>query len=88
MGDEYLKEFPYPFDPYYDEAPYSLAPVDSNERKVLRRYRRSMQQRHGFGRENPFSLAAVCERFFGDGDLSPLFNPDTWPTEGVWEEPA
>jgi hypothetical protein len=86
MADEYLKEFPYPFDPYYDEAPYPLDPVDDEERRVLRRHRRAMQQRHGFGPENPFSLAAVCERFFGEDDLSALFNPETWPVQGVWEE--
>ncbi len=84
MADEYLKEFPYPFDPYSAEAPYPLEPVDDDERRALRRFRRAMQQRHGFGPENPFSLAAVSRRFFVDGDLSALFDADTWPAPGVW----
>ena len=69
IADPYLAEFPTPFDPYHEEVPYRWDLVDDDDRVSLRRYRRAMQQRFGFGPENPFSMAAVCERFFDHGDL-------------------
>jgi hypothetical protein len=84
LADPFLAEFPYPFDPYYDEAPTAAHPVDGAERTSLRRYRRSMSHRFGSGVENPFSLAAVCRHFFDREDLSGLFNSTAWPVPDAW----